>query len=526
MIFFFNANGDLLNSVLENVYQGSNNANTIYLVAPFPESCSVTVRYQLPDGTITGDFLLTKVEKALSQVQLEDGTALNLWATKIDRVATALSGVVTAQFDIVSSTQTVSPLSVNFPIVKGVAPRKVIDSSNERTIQQILSIVSEVLERPIDKTLTQEGQPADAKAVGEALKDKVDYEKLNEFYTKEETNQALSEKADISFVNASKEELVELINTLRSNKFIVVETLPEPSAETYGKIYLVPIENGEDGNYHDEYITVAKEDGSFVWEYLGSTKVDLSDYAKKEYVAEEIEKALQDIPSGGSSVEIDPTLTQEGKAADAKATGEALGGKLDVAQPTQEYNSVNYLYACKKTVNSDGTIKHNVTTPRVADGVGASTAYAHPIYFTPNAIKPDYPTVPTGVLYTGNPLAPAHAANKKYVDESSALYKRVITFELNELGRVTLFAYTKDNETINLYTASTAEIVSYINKHYSYALGFYVNEDGYSLANEITAMNYMRYDADIEEIEVDMIEGVTTANFFVLSAFSETIEEI
>ena len=61
MIYFFNTNGDLLNSVTENVYQGSNNANTIYFVAPFPPDNKVTVNYRLPDGTITGTTLLQKI---------------------------------------------------------------------------------------------------------------------------------------------------------------------------------------------------------------------------------------------------------------------------------------------------------------------------------------------------------------------------------------------------------------------------------------------------------------------------------
>ena len=142
MIYFFNTNGDLLNSVVENVYQGSNKANTIYFVAPFPPDNKVTVNYRLPDGTITGTTLLTQMG-TLEQAPLKDGSVLSIWSTQINNVVTAMAGYVTAQFDIVSVTQTVATMNVNFPIIKGVAPVKPLDVSTEVTLQEILAILLE-----------------------------------------------------------------------------------------------------------------------------------------------------------------------------------------------------------------------------------------------------------------------------------------------------------------------------------------------------------------------------------------------
>lgn len=140
MIYFFNTNGDLLNSVTENVYQGSNNANTIYFVAPFPPDNKVTVNYRLPDGTITGTTLLTSMG-TLEQAPLEDGSVFSVWSTTINSVVTAMAGYVTAQFDSVSATQTVATMNVTFPIIKGVAPVKPLDVSTEVTLQEILAIL-------------------------------------------------------------------------------------------------------------------------------------------------------------------------------------------------------------------------------------------------------------------------------------------------------------------------------------------------------------------------------------------------
>lgn len=62
--------------------------------------------------------------------------------------------------------------------------------------------------------------------------------------------------------------------------FVVVSVLPEASIETMNKIYLIPSESSSVGNVKDEYITV--DNGTmYVWEKIGSTSVDLSNYYTK-----------------------------------------------------------------------------------------------------------------------------------------------------------------------------------------------------------------------------------------------------
>lgn len=59
--------------------------------------------------------------------------------------------------------------------------------------------------------------------------------------------------------------------------YIVVDELPTASASTMGKIYLVPSSSSASQNIKDEYITILSN-SEYVWEQIGSTAIDLSNY--------------------------------------------------------------------------------------------------------------------------------------------------------------------------------------------------------------------------------------------------------
>lgn len=61
----------------------------------------------------------------------------------------------------------------------------------------------------------------------------------------------------------------------------VVDTLPTASKDTMGALYLVPAPGSEEKNIKDEYITYQPTDSTYAWEKIGTTEIDLSDYAKK-----------------------------------------------------------------------------------------------------------------------------------------------------------------------------------------------------------------------------------------------------
>ena len=76
----------------------------------------------------------------------------------------------------------------------------------------------------------------------------------------------------------TKQEVQQLLSSLNSGVFKIVDTLPTASAATTGlKIYLVPSQNQEAQNVKDEFITI-EENGSYRWEQIGSTAMSLDGY--------------------------------------------------------------------------------------------------------------------------------------------------------------------------------------------------------------------------------------------------------
>ena len=126
MIFFFNSDGTLFRSVPENVYQGSNNVNKLYVVAPFASSSAVTVAFRLPNGKVTTPALCA-LQPATSELQgyIDEYSQLGLyvWALSIPNWVTNYAGNVTAQFRVVGSDNTLlATSSAQFPVIQGVAP--------------------------------------------------------------------------------------------------------------------------------------------------------------------------------------------------------------------------------------------------------------------------------------------------------------------------------------------------------------------------------------------------------------------
>ena len=149
MIFIFNTNGDLLNTQFEKIYQGSNGANNIYFLAPFPKTNSVTVTYSLPNGETTGEILM-EVNGELKEVIDSNGKAYTVWSAKINKVVTAICGEVVAQFKIITPTQVVTTKSVFFLIERGIGQSLPLDESNKESIEQIIQMVQGIMQTSLN----------------------------------------------------------------------------------------------------------------------------------------------------------------------------------------------------------------------------------------------------------------------------------------------------------------------------------------------------------------------------------------
>jgi len=87
----------------------------------------------------------------------------------------------------------------------------------------------------------------------------------------------------------------QLIAAIKQFQYEAVQTLPEASAQTVGKIYLVPSADPKTQNNKDEYITLTTvEEGTttYSWECIGSTTIDLSNYYTKAQTDAAITAAL------------------------------------------------------------------------------------------------------------------------------------------------------------------------------------------------------------------------------------------
>lgn len=120
MVFFMNANGTITQVVTEPVYQNSNAANKISLVAPFPKTCMVYCSFNLPNGINTQPRMM--YSESVQDVVNKEGDAYNVWSVLIDKVLTEYSGSLTVQFHlsngVLSSTETTN-YDENIPVYQG-----------------------------------------------------------------------------------------------------------------------------------------------------------------------------------------------------------------------------------------------------------------------------------------------------------------------------------------------------------------------------------------------------------------------
>ena len=93
----------------------------------------------------------------------------------------------------------------------------------------------------------------------------------------------------------SASQVDQMLAAIRQFQYEAVQTLPTPSAQTVGKIYLVPSADPQTHNTKDEYITLTiTEEGTttYAWEQIGSTDIDLTNYYTKTQADAAITAAL------------------------------------------------------------------------------------------------------------------------------------------------------------------------------------------------------------------------------------------
>lgn len=117
MIINVLANGDIKNIVPENIYQGSNKANTIVLLAPFSASVTPTISFELPQThEIKGG-----ANGYLFNEPTEVSNTVNMWTLQVDEVLTQYYGDVKYQIKFVNTdNEVVAVARGKFKVNEGV----------------------------------------------------------------------------------------------------------------------------------------------------------------------------------------------------------------------------------------------------------------------------------------------------------------------------------------------------------------------------------------------------------------------
>ena len=169
----------------------------------------------------------------------------------------------------------------------------------------------------------------------------------------------------------SASEVDQMIAAIKQFQYESVAVLPEASAQTVGKIYLVPSADPKTQNTKDEFITLTTvEEGTttYSWECIGSTTIDLSNYYSKAQTDAAITAALNNALAAYSTTTQVSTMisTAINSALQAYATKEYVSSQVQEYAGTFRgtYNTLAELeattgnhhndYAWVKVTDSDG----------------------------------------------------------------------------------------------------------------------------------------------------------------------------
>lgn len=146
MIFFFKADGTLIKSAPETVYQGSAEAGKVYVVAPLNANMLVDVYYELPNGERWGAYLLENNGTVINNEELPDGWAL--WSTTLESAITQYAGTLKVQFGFYQSGKAdkvplITSQGVTITIAKGVV-RDLPSAPTAGVYEKIVNCISSI----------------------------------------------------------------------------------------------------------------------------------------------------------------------------------------------------------------------------------------------------------------------------------------------------------------------------------------------------------------------------------------------
>ena len=161
MILYFDALGNITTLVPERIYQGSDKANTISIVAPFAISSGMDIRFTLPNGEIKGAYALVNGQHFTDN--------LNIWNYEIDAPITQYFGSVQFQIRVYNVAGQIIATGSDIFIVEEGIPSELPPTPSDDVYQQILTNIQKLANLKLDRV--------DVKQVPTGYKYNVDGEK-------------------------------------------------------------------------------------------------------------------------------------------------------------------------------------------------------------------------------------------------------------------------------------------------------------------------------------------------------------
>lgn len=137
MVIVIDASGNILNTIPERVYQGSNLANDIVLVGVIPVQSEITIAFTLPNGVKYEPQLTTRGVAAF------DGKDQYYWRYGIPAAITEYAGKIIFQFYVYNGTQIVATGSGGFfvePGVPGILPATPTADIYQQILQELAKV--------------------------------------------------------------------------------------------------------------------------------------------------------------------------------------------------------------------------------------------------------------------------------------------------------------------------------------------------------------------------------------------------